>query len=175
MKLRKLEMKDADFMNEWMHDEDITQYMLTDFSEMDLKDCVAFISKSSNDSVNVHYAVCNDDDEYLGTVSLKNINMRDKSAEYAIIFRNKALGTGASMWATQEILRIAFEKLKLNRVYLDVLCDNKRAIRFYRKVGFIEEGIWRQHFYLRGMYHDVMWLSFLNSDWKKCCNCEVNF
>ena len=36
MKLRKLEAKDAPFMLEWMHDEDVVRYMRRDFMSMTL-------------------------------------------------------------------------------------------------------------------------------------------
>lgn len=166
MKLRQLENKDAEKMLEWMHDEDVTEYMLADFNNMQLQNCVDFIENASKDTQNKHFAVCDENDEYLGTISLKNINERDMSAEYAVIFRKKAIGSGAAFWATREILKIGFETMNLNRIYLDVLCDNKRAVKFYNKVGFIQEGIWRQHFYLHGQYRDVLWLSFLKDDWE---------
>ena len=40
------------------------------------------------------------DDEYLGTISLKNIDLKNKNAEYAISTRKKARGTGANQQAT---------------------------------------------------------------------------
>lgn len=166
MRLRELDIKDAEFMYEWMHDKDVIYWMLADFSKMTIDDCKQFIIKAKDDKANLHYAVCDDNNEYLGTISLKNISERDKSAEYAIIFRKKAIGTGVSMWATQKIIDIAFNELGLNRIYLDVLCDNKRAINFYKKVGFIQEGIWREHFYLNNSYRDVLWLSLLKKEYK---------
>lgn len=165
MILRSLEEKDAKGMLEWMTDKEITQYMQAEFANRTIEDCLEFINKSHNDENNKHFAVCNDADEYLGTISLKNISKRDKSAEYAVIFRKCSLGTGVSLAATKELLRRAFEEIGLNRVYLDVLCENQRAIKFYDKVGFVEEGIWKQHFFLKGQYHDIMWLRMLKEEW----------
>lgn len=164
MQLRKLKSKDAHYMLEWMHDEDVTKFMKADFMKMSLQDCEKFIVAAQTDRQNIHYAVCDEKDEYLGTISLKNISLHDRNAEYAIIFRKKAIGTGVAMEATKEILRIAFDELKLNRVYLDVLSDNKRAVKFYEKVGFVKEGVWRQHFFLKGKYRDVIWLSMMKGE-----------
>ncbi len=47
-----------------------------------------------------------------------------------------ALGTGASAAGSRLILRLAFEELGLDRVYLNVLGENLRAVRFYNKIGF---------------------------------------
>lgn len=166
MILRKLNKKDAPFMLEWMHDSDVTYYLRNDFANMRLEDCELFIKKSESDLNNIHYAVCNNMDEYMGTISLKNINKRDATAEYAVSFRKCSIGKGLAKEATKEILRIAFDDLQLNRIYLDVLCDNKRALRFYAKIGFIKEGIWKEHFYLHGKYRDVLWLRLLRTEWE---------
>lgn len=165
MNLRKLEYKDAPTMLEWMHDSDVTNYLKNDFAKMKLKDCIDFIEKTKYDTDNIHYAVCDEKDEYLGTISLKNIDKISGTAEYAISFRSKSIGTGTAFEATKEILQIAFLKLNLNRVYLDVLCENKRAVRFYEKVGFIKEGIWKEHFYIQGKHRDVLWLRLLKKEW----------
>ena len=72
-----------------------------------------FIDNSMSET-NVNYAIVDDNDEYMGTISLKNIDLENKKAEYAICIRNCAMGKGFSKMATDEILRIAFEELDLN-------------------------------------------------------------
>ena len=62
--------------------------------------------------------------------------MELRLAEYSISTRSCAHGTGAAMKATKEIIRIAFEELVLERVYLNVLEESVRANAFYRKAGF---------------------------------------
>ena len=46
MKLRKLELKDASQMLEWMHDEDVIKNLQADFLSKTLKDCQEFIVSS---------------------------------------------------------------------------------------------------------------------------------
>ncbi len=136
IRLRKLEKKDAPLMLEWMQEPSISCFFRFDAQSMTIQDCEEFIKSADNDTNSKHYAIVNEDDEYLGTISLKNIDFEKKEAEYAISTRKKAHGTGAAMAATKEILRIAFEELKLEQVYLNVLKENGRANAFYRKVGF---------------------------------------
>lgn len=136
MKLRNLENKDAIRMLEWMHDEDVTRYMGKDFGNMTIHDCERFILESSAVASNLHQAIVNDEDEYMGTVSLKNINVQKKDAEFAITIRKCAMGNGYSRFGMNEILKIAFEELKLNMVYWYVNRKNLRAVRFYDKMHF---------------------------------------
>ena len=87
MNLRKLELKDAPLMLEWMHDPDVVQNMQADFAHKTLSDCENFIRVSHTDDKNLHLAVVDDNNTYMGTVSLKNIE--NDAAEFAnIIMKN---------------------------------------------------------------------------------------
>lgn len=132
--LRPLKEKDAPGMLEWMTDPTIIQYFRFDASSVTMESCRKFIANAKNQPDCRHYAIADEKDEYLGTISLKDISA--DAAEYAISTRRCAHGTGAAMAATSRILEIAFQELELKRVYLNVLKDNGRANAFYRKAGF---------------------------------------
>ena len=134
--LRQLELKDAPVMLEWMQDPSIACFFRFDAQSMTLEKCEEYIRSASSDTSSRHYAIADENDEYLGTISLKNIDFEKQEAEYAISTRKKAHGTGAAMAATKQILKIAFEDIGLKRVYLNVLKENFRANAFYKKVGF---------------------------------------
>ena len=65
-----------------------------------------------------HFAYVNEQDEYLGTISLKRISHVNDKAEYAVVARKCAQGTGAAKKATEELLQYAFHELGLHKVYL---------------------------------------------------------
>ena len=138
MYLRKLKQKDAPLMLEWMHDKDVTHHLAANFATKVLEDTKKFIASSKEMSDNLHLAIVSDADEYMGTVSLKFIDKNTGNAEFALIVRRTAMGKGYSWYGMNEILKIAFEKLKLNSVYWCVSNKNKRAVRFYEKHGFRE-------------------------------------
>ena len=164
MKLRKLELKDAEAMLEWMHSKNVVEMLAQNFENKSLEDCKQFIKNANEDeSIFLHRAICNDEDEYLGTVSLKHINMKDRNAEYAISMREKAMGTGASMYGTKEILKYAFDELHLQKVYLNVISENVRAKKFYAKAGFQYEGTAKKHIMIQGSLHDLEWYAFYNN------------
>ncbi len=166
MKLRYLELKDAPGMLEWMHDVTINKNFRTDFSGYNLEKAEAFISNSWTEQ-DKHFACTDDFDEYLGTVSLKNIDWNSRNAEYAISFRKKAHGTGASHFATNEILKIAFYKLNLEKVYLNVIGKNSRAISFYEKYGFTLEGRFKKHILINGVLEDLLWFGIFKDDYAR--------
>ncbi len=140
MKLRLLQEKDAPLMLEWMHDEELVKDLHKNFATMTIDNCIAFIKNSSVSKNNLHLAISDDNDEYLGTVSLKEIDYSLGVAEFGIVIRRAATGTGASAMAMKQILDMAFEGKELDKplknVYWCVDPANARALRFYDKNGY---------------------------------------
>ena len=100
--IRRLEHKDAAFMLEWMHDKDTILNFRFPFEQATLESVTKFIDNSFSNR-NKHFAIVNEFDEYVGTVSLKNISEENRSAEYAIVVRRIVRGTGEAALATKDI------------------------------------------------------------------------
>ena len=168
MYLRPLEEKDVEGMLEWMNDPDIQKCFRFLAQDKTREDVLDFIREAEINPVNgksIHYAIADDNNEYLGTISLKNVDLKSMNAEYAISLRKCAQGKGIAAWATKEILKKAFEEFHLQRVYLNVLSDNEKAIRLYEKCGFVYEGAFRRHLLLRGELKTLKWYSILDSEY----------
>ncbi|MCI7322095.1 MAG: GNAT family N-acetyltransferase [Lachnospiraceae bacterium] len=134
MKLRKLKEKDAELMLEWMHDPFVVENLQNDFHTKTIEDCRCFIMAAQDVSQNMHLAIVNSEDEYMGTVSLKNITK--ENAEFAITIRRSAMGQGYSKFGMNEIIEIGVEELGLEEIYWFVDPNNERAIKFYDKNGY---------------------------------------
>ena len=165
--LRQLKEEDAPLMLEWMHDPDIQKGFKKRMMDATLDDCIAFIKGSpipdvihTGDSLN--FAIADQEsDTYLGTVSLKNIDIENGTAEYAIITRKQTQHKGIAYRATMQVLKKAFDEIGLHRVYLSVYADNAKAIKLYEKCGFRYEGIFRDHFLVGGKRVDWKWYGIL--------------
>jgi diamine N-acetyltransferase len=164
--LRRLEKADAPLMLEWMHDADIQRSFQRDMMSATLQDAEDFCQNAVVPNVlhggeNIHFAIAGENGEYLGTVSLKNIDVKNKTAEYAIVTRKKAHRKGVAAQATKLVLKKAFEEYELHRVYLNVLENNQVAIRLYEKSGFSYEGEFKQHILKDGKYMNLRWYGML--------------
>jgi RimJ/RimL family protein N-acetyltransferase len=60
----------------------------------------------------------------------------------------------------------AFGTLRLHRVSLSVFAFNERAIRSYRRVGFVVEGRSREAIWRDGRYWDEIHMSVLDDEWE---------
>lgn len=165
IRLRPLMEKDASGMLEWMRDPSIARFFRFEAEKMTLDSCRSYIAAAGNDPDCRHYAIADETDTYLGTISLKNIDRAKKEAEYAISTRSCAHGTGAAMSATMDILDIAFGALGLTRVYLNVLADNGRANAFYKKAGFRFTHTEQNALTIRSETKDLNWYSISAEEW----------
>ncbi len=142
--LRKLKIEDASLMLEWMHDESVVRDLSRDFGSMKIENCEAFIKqaiadgeKPTGEYEDIHFAIVEDgSDEYMGTVSIKNIEWDESRGEFAITIRKCAMGRGLSISGMRDILEYAHNVMNLKTVYWYVSKHNERAIRFYDKNGF---------------------------------------
>jgi perosamine synthetase len=79
----------------------------------------------------------------IGMIGLNRIDYKNKCAEFGrfIIgipkFRKRGFGSDAA----RTLVKFAFNKLGLRRIYLRLLKKNKRAKKLYQRIGFIEEGL----------------------------------
>ena len=121
-------------MLEWMHDPDVVQHMRRDFASKTIEDCLQFIQAANNSEEDLHCAIVNDEDEYMGTVSLKHI--RAGKAEFGITVRKCAMGKGYAQFGMHSIVEKGFTQLGLSKIYWCVSPENTRAIRFYDKQSY---------------------------------------
>lgn len=134
--LRNLRKKDAIRMLEWMNDTGVVEQMRIGENKHTMEEILEFIQKAQQPGKDMHYAIVDQDDTYLGTVSLKQVDKAAGSAEFAIALHLSAIGRGVAELATLQVLKIAFSEIQLQEVYLNVLSSNIRAIRFYEKLGW---------------------------------------
>ncbi|HET9852224.1 MAG TPA: GNAT family protein, partial [Candidatus Limnocylindrales bacterium] len=69
--------------------------------------------------------------------------------------------------ATQLMLDHAFGTLGLHRIALTVFEFNERAIRAYRRCGFLVEGRARESIWRDGRWWDEVAMSVLASEWRE--------
>ncbi len=134
MRLRKLTEADAPLMLAWMHDPSVVGHLSTNFAEKTLADCHSFIRWANTTDTDLHLAVADETDTYMGTVSLKHIH--GGTAEFAITMRKEAMGKGYAAYGMKSILDMGIRQLGLSAIYWCVSRHNARAVRFYDKNGY---------------------------------------
>ena len=170
--IREFKETDAPLMLEWMHDPGIQRCFKKNMMAVTLEEARKFcmvsrIPKVIKQGDSLHFAIVDEDDEYLGTISLKEIDLENRSAEYAITTRKIAQGHGVARQATGLLLKKAFGEYRLHRVYLNVLANNEPAIRLYERCGFTFEGEFREHLSIGGKYMNWKWYGLLEDEYNE--------
>ena len=107
-----------------------------------------------------------DGDRLIGTCALSQLDADNGSALFHITIGEKdAWGRGYGTEATCLMIDHAFTGLGLHRIALTVFAFNERAIRSYRRVGFVVEGRAREAIWREGRWWDEISMSILDSDW----------
>ncbi|TYS39536.1 GNAT family N-acetyltransferase, partial [Bacillus infantis] len=71
---------------------------------------------------------------------------------------------GFGLAAMQEMLKVGFNELGLNKIWLRVEVDNEKAIKSYSRAGYQEEGILRQDRLRNGEFVDRLRMSILKDE-----------
>jgi RimJ/RimL family protein N-acetyltransferase len=107
-------------------------------------------------------------DRLVGTCAFSQFDGDNGSALYHITIGEKdAWGRGYGTEATRLMLDHAFGRLGLHRIALFVFEFNERAIRTYRRCGFVIEGRARESIFRDGRWWDESAMSVLESDWRR--------
>lgn len=158
------EVDDSQLYRQWVNDEETAALLgrATPVTEAGHESWYKSITGSSSSVV---FAVRHlSTDRYLGNVWLHEIHWVHRNAELRILLGapmegEKGLGTRAC----QLLVRFAFNKLGLHKVYLYVSSANPRAKRAFEKAGFVEEGLLREEFFIDGRFLDVHRMAVLSN------------
>lgn len=104
-------------------------------------------------------------EQMIGAVGLHQIDREHRQAEMGFWIAVDRWGQGYATEAAQALVRFAFEKLELNRVYAHHMLRNPASGRVMEKVGMKREGILRQRIRKWGVFEDVAIFAVLREDW----------
>jgi RimJ/RimL family protein N-acetyltransferase len=103
-------------------------------------------------------------DKLVGVVQLLDVDPVHRSAELTIrIGTEENRGNGYGTQALKLVTDFGWRDLNLNRIWLRVFADNARAIRAYKKAGFMEEGVMREAAHIDGRFVDIIIFGILRS------------
>jgi RimJ/RimL family protein N-acetyltransferase len=101
----------------------------------------------------------------VGVIGFHAIDWVSRAAELGLVIGEKSVwNAGLGTDAVRTLVRWGFRELNLNRVFLRVFEDNAAAIRCYEKVGFRQEGRFRQDRYQDGRYLDTLLMGLLRGE-----------
>lgn len=106
-------------------------------------------------------------DNKCGLINISNIDYKNQKAEYGIVLKDECSGKGIAYNASILLIKYVFLNLNIRKIYLEVFSDNIKAIKLYKKLGFKEEGIFKNEIFKNGKYKDVIRMAIFKKEWLK--------
>ncbi|MBU0467669.1 MAG: GNAT family N-acetyltransferase [Candidatus Omnitrophica bacterium] len=132
------------------------------------KDLVAFAEDKWNCSSSIWLAIIEKKtNKHIGNIELRDINLVHGRGEFLILLDHLAQSKGYGEEASRLMLCHAFEVLNLRRIYLGVRQDNKGAIKLYKKLGFVEEGVLRENVMRDFQTKNIIVMGILDREYRK--------
>jgi len=138
--------------------EEMAELLNTDFKGSQLHRLPLFIPKE-NDNNNLILAImfnAGGNQKLIGRVSLEDINHINQSAELKIFVSPEHQGKGIGLEACKLIIRHAFLRLNLRRVYAGTLDNNEGFKKLAEGLRMEQEGIRKEAVHNDGKFIDVI-------------------
>lgn len=119
---------------------------------------VEYIHEVNRDRHNLVFAIIElESNMHIGNISLQEINYIDRGAELAFMIGEKEYwGKGYAAEVAEVLIKHAFYRLNLHRLYCGTVDNNIRMQKLAEKLGFVQEGVRRQALFKNGSYHDII-------------------
>lgn len=106
-----------------------------------------------------------EDEEGIGTVILSDIDTKNGVAQVHIkMDKQRGRGKGYGADALNAILNYAFDEMRMNCIYADILEYNIVSQKLFEKCRFHRDGVLRSRIYKGGRYINVFSYSRLKED-----------
>ena len=115
----------------------------------------------------VVWAICHVDDGHIGNISLQEISLINRTAEFAVILGDKRhWGKGVGLLAGRKLIEHGFRKLDLERIHCGTAATNEGMKKLAIGMGMCLEGNRRQHLFLEGSRVDMLEYGILRSEFR---------
>lgn len=112
-------------------------------------------------------AICHVADGHIGNVSLQDISLINRTAEFAIVLGDKRhWHKRVGALAGVALVSHGFQKLNLERIYCGTAATNLGMQKLAQDLGMVLEGTRRQHLFLEGARVDVLEYGVLRSEFE---------
>jgi UDP-4-amino-4,6-dideoxy-N-acetyl-beta-L-altrosamine N-acetyltransferase len=161
--VRPMEERDLKRVFSWRMHPEVRRYMFTQ-DEISFEEHVRWFAKASQDPRR-QLLVFEIGSTPLGFISICKIEAGGV-AEWGFYSAPEApKGTGRELGRV--VLQHTFQVTGVHKICGKTLIANERSIQFHLSLGFVCEGVLRQHHFDGKIYHDVVCFGLLAGEWQK--------
>ena len=153
--LRIPKIQDSSSYFRWINNREIVEYN-ANFIPISIESHNQWFDNLNIDPSSRYFSIVINKEQLIGSCSLRKINFKEKSAQLQVrIGEKKYLNKGYGTIALSLLLKFGFSELKLDRIILNVLETNIRAIKAYEKCCFKKIRLLKNEVYMNGSYKNM--------------------
>lgn len=164
LKFKPLAVEYADVMTKWRTDPGISAHMFTEPKTISKNDQVAWINARLTDDSFLGFIIC-DCGEPVGFLSYTKIDRKNRHCSTGSYIVDRSASAKYAVTLHEYIYTYAFEVLKMNKVYAEVLETNKKVLKLQELLGMQLAGILRQHVLKSNEWLDIYIYEQLSTKW----------
>jgi RimJ/RimL family protein N-acetyltransferase len=166
--LRPFGREDLPYIQKWSNDAELRR-LIGEVAPMSQAETEKWYKELLVDKDRVWFAiVLKKGDRVIGEAGLLRMFKPWRKTDMTIIIGEKdAWKKGYGTEVGHLLLDYAFRRLGFHRISIGVVGFNKRALRFWERLGFKKEGVERDEYYYDNEYSDGVMMSILEDEFKK--------
>lgn len=156
--VRKLQRRDLERSMTWLKDPSVNKFLSHDFNNLTVEQEEAWYDFLQNSKDDLVFAVLDKNDlKHIGNCALHKIDPMKNTCEIGIVIGEKKYwNRGFGSDAVKSVIRFVFNSLNISRILLNVYSYNKRAIRSYKKCGFVQVKVLEKNHFYDGEHWDTL-------------------
>lgn len=164
--LRPVVLRDASLIRKWHNDPQLIRLGRIGEKKTTMKQERADIRTARKSDREAYHMILKQSDD--SAIGFLRFNFIDQMSSHAwlrmMIGEREAWGKRYARDALENYLKWLFDVIRIHRVTLECYATNKRAIKFYRHLGFRKEGVLREAVLIDDEYHDIFSFGMLRKD-----------
>ena len=152
----------------WLNDPEVTRYLGVGREPATLESVRRYVARFKDSETDLLFAIVDRQTEkHIGNVTLNHIHRVDKTADTGLMIGDKAFwGRGVAFEAWVLLIEHAFSKMGLRKIIAGAVAGNGASLSVLKRLGFREEGVLREEFFLDGNYLDTVRLGLLQHEFQ---------
>ncbi len=159
----------------WLNDSRVNQYLETRFRVQDLASVRDFVEAKRAADDEYLMAIClAESGRHIGNIKIGPINPWHLRADLSLFIGDRdCWGKGVATAAIHLMVEEAFSGTELHKLCAGVYEGNTGSLSAFKRNGFEQEGLLRQHFQLNGRWLDGLLLGLTRDAYaQRCCGSE---
>ena len=165
--LRAIEEKDLSYLKDMMNNPENEKFVVGWSKPVSILQQELWFKNLNNDNSNIRFAMENENQFFIGTCILSNIDWKNRSVGINIKLLEEYRKSGYGRECIELLIKYCFEEINLNRIEANILEYNTASQKLFEKCGFVLEGKKRNAIYKNNKYNDLRIYSILKDEYNK--------